>query len=169
MLFGRSLFETVLTRMEEEAPPPAPPEPDAARIRGFTSGFVTEAMEGISVSLHRIDGAYRDFAEDEDGVFPDQGGTIATPQPMPVDDAPPQMPTHLQRLLPAEIAEDLGLSASDTLEGLSEKRRLFARANHPDIVHSAHREAANLRMTTANLLIDRAIARIEASRKLGLL
>lgn len=165
MLFGRSLFESVLTRMEEESPPPEEVEVEAPRIRGFTTGFVTPAMEGISVSLHRIDGAYRDLADDAESP-------VATPETIPVavaEPVPPPLPAHLSRQLPEEIAADLGLTEGDTLDMLAERRRIFARANHPDIVHPAHRDAAHLRMTTANLLIDRAIARLHARRELGLI
>lgn len=164
MLFGRSLFESVLVRMEEENPPEEEAGTESPRIRGFTSGFVAPAMEGISVSLHRIDGAYLDLAEDPvSDIVPENGEADAQ------DAAPPPLPDHLSRQLPAEIAADLGLAQDDSLETLAEKRRVFARNNHPDLVHPAHREAANARMTTANLLVDQAISRLIASRKLGLL
>lgn len=166
MLFGRSLFDSVLTRLEEETPTPEEREEESTRIRGFTSGFVAPAMEGVSVSLHRIDDAYRDLAAEAEAE------SLSDPEPVfndGVQDQPPPLPAHLARQLPAEIAEDLGLRPDDTLDVLAERRRFFARSNHPDIVHPAHREAATSRMMTANLLVDRAIARIEASRKLGLL
>ncbi len=165
MLFGRSLFETVLTRMEEDAPPPETVEDEGPRIRGFSTGFVAPAMEGVSVSLHRIDGAYRDFEAEEAGV-PEGSPGVETAAPKA--EIPP-MPPHLARVLATEIAEDLGLHPTDTVETLNEKRRAFARLNHPDIVHMAYREAANLRMMTANLLIDQAITRILAAQRLGLL
>lgn len=164
MLFGRSLFDTVLTRMEEENPRPAEPEPEAMRVRGFTTGFVAPAMEGISVSLHRIDGAYRDLAEDGEVTVQETVQPEASTPP-----GPPPLPAHLGRQLTEEIEHDLGLSPEDSIDMLAERRRVFARSNHPDVVHPAHREAANLRMMTANLLIDRAISRIHARRELGLI
>ena len=168
MLFGRSLFESVLVRMEEEKPPEEPVEEISPRIRGFRSGFVREAMEGVSVSLHRIDGAYRDF-EGEEILSPPPEPATSEDVAAPADPGPPPLPAHLARLLPAEVAEDLGLTPQTGIEALQEMRRQFARENHPDVVHEAHREAANLRMTTANLLIDQAIARLQAARKLGLI
>ncbi len=164
MLFGQSLFESVLTRLEEEQPVVEEAQADAPRIRGLSTGFVAPAFEGVSVSLHRIDGAYLDLS-DETLQAP-----VEDPEPIPEAlSAPPPLPAHLARQLPAEIAEDLGLTPSDSVEMLGERRRLFARQNHPDVVHPAHREAANLRMMTANLLIDQAISRLLASRRLGLL
>lgn len=164
MLFGRSLFDSVLTRLEEETLPPEPREEESARIRGFTTGFVAPAMEGVSVSLHRIDGAYRDLEGDAVAV-----DLPLHPEAVVEEEIPPPLPAHLARQLPEEIAEDLGLRDDDSAEMLGERRRLFARTNHPDIVHAAHREAATLRMMTANLLVDRAMARLDACRQLGLI
>jgi hypothetical protein len=166
MIFGKSLFESVLKRIEEEAPEEAPPEETSARIRGLSTGFVAPAMEGVSVSLHRIDGAYL-----ENGADIDDTSAAAEPPAPPVEPEAPdpaEPPPHLLRLLPAEIAEDLGLVADDTIASLQEKRRSFARVNHPDRVHAAHRHLANERMTVANLLVDKAIARIGVIGRLGL-
>lgn len=164
-MFGKSLFESVLSRVEaEREEEEARPEP-SARIRGFSSGFVIEAMEGISVSLARPDDAYLAFGNDQP----------APPAPPPETEAEhstvtemPSMPPWLSRQLPREIAEDLKLSPKDTIADLQEKRRSFARANHPDVIHPAYRELATNRMTTANLLIDTEIRKIETMRALGI-
>lgn len=169
MIPGRSLFESLLDRLDEEKPADDAPETVSARIRGLSTGFVAPAMEGVSVSLHRIDGAYlENNGEDIETPSPEQA-TATIEEPHRVEEPPiPEPPPHLSRQLPAEIAEDLRLSADDSVAVLQEKRRAFARANHPDRVHEAHRALANQRMTLANLLIDKAIARLNALERLGL-
>lgn len=173
MIAGKSLFESMLDRMDEEMPDDAEEEEVSARIRGLSSGFVAPAMEGVSVSLHRIDGAYLENVEVD---APEQPAVVAPLEPIseplePIAEpeaSPPPVPPHLFRQLPTEIACDLKLSAADTIATLQEKRRTFARSNHPDRMHETHRGLANDRMTTANLLIDQAIARLAAMERLGL-
>ena len=70
------------------------------------------------------------------------------------------MPEHLSRTAPAEIAAELAISAADTVQSLGEKRRAFAKANHPDRVAPQFRDNATRRMTLANLLIDEAVRRL---------
>jgi hypothetical protein len=80
------------------------------------------------------------------------------PEPeLPEAAAPPSIPDHLLRLSEPEIAADLALSPNETVETLAEKRRRFAKDNHPDLVPEELRDNATLRMKTANLLIDRAV------------
>ena len=69
----------------------------------------------------------------------------------------PQIPPHLLRVTQEEIAEELAITAGDTEATLAEKRRRFAKANHPDGVAPEFRDNADIRMKTANLLIDTAI------------
>ncbi len=76
----------------------------------------------------------------------------------PEPPAPP--PARLLRLTREEIAEELDISARDTETSLAEKRRRFAKANHPDRVAPQFRDNANHRMQIANLLIDQAIKRL---------
>lgn len=85
------------------------------------------------------------------------------PEPTPPEPEPP--PPHLLRLTLEEITEDLGLQPDDTLERLAERRRLFARENHPDRAPDGLRNQATARMTTANMLIDRAL--LEARLRTG--
>lgn len=176
MIAGKSLFESLLDRMDEEMPEATEEEEVSARIRGLSTGFVAPAMEGVSVSLHRIDGAYlENTGEDaaEKPVITPPGaaeGEPLDPVPDPIaEPSPPPVPPYLLRQLPAEIAEDLGIKANDTVAILQERRRTFARANHPDRMHEVHRGLANQRMTTANLLIDQAISRLTAMARLGLM
>ncbi|MNL55295.1 hypothetical protein D3C87_1786950 [compost metagenome] len=77
-----------------------------------------------------------------------------------VPEPDPEPPAHLTRLSPDEIAADLGLKSNDTLPVLAEKRRAFARLNHPDGVNPAFRDMATTRMKLANLMVDEAIRRL---------
>nr|WP_316655381.1 hypothetical protein [uncultured Gellertiella sp.] len=163
MLFGTSLFASVLKRIEDEEPPPDEEEL-THRIRGLSTGFVAPAMEGVSVSMARVDDAYLALQPEETGM-----AQAAPPVPeAPAETVPPPLPAFLARIRPNEIAADLGLGPKDTAADLNERRRAFARDNHPDIVHPAHRIAATERMMIANLLIDRALARIAAMERFGL-
>lgn len=60
---------------------------------------------------------------------------------------------------PDDIAFELDLGSVASREALSGLRRRFARLNHPDRVPAALRARANLRMTLANAMIDKAEAR----------
>ena len=148
MLFGQSLFQSVLERLEQEKSEEEDKAPVASayRVRGFSTGFVATTMEGAIGSRH-AERSYLDVLED-------------TSPPVPEEE--PVMPDHLLRLLPEEIAEDLALSPSDGVARLNEKRRLFAKFNHPDGVHENFRDNATIRMTIANLMIDEAPRRLDA-------
>jgi hypothetical protein len=67
------------------------------------------------------------------------------------------MPPYLERTSLSDVSDELCISEKDTVDTLSEKRRNFARLNHPDTISPQFRANANLRMTAANLLIDQAI------------
>ena len=169
MLFGKSLFESVLNRIEEETPAPVVEEDVSHRIKGLSTGFVTDSMEGISVSMARIGEAYLDLEPGEGFEKPVEEPVPATEAPTPQEpEAPPPHPPHLLRIKPAEIAADLGISADDTTTSLQEKRRHFSKHNHPDVVHPTHRLAATQRMMIANLLIDEAQRRLAAMERLGM-
>nr|WP_299498134.1 hypothetical protein [uncultured Rhizobium sp.] len=79
----------------------------------------------------------------------------------PVETKAPIKPPHLERLTVEQIAEDLQLQDHDSRDVLQERRRLFAKHNHPDTVHTDFREPANTRMKIANLLIDEAMRRLD--------
>lgn len=147
MLFGQSLFQSVLERLAEEADEI---EPDAApgsfRIKGLSAGFVAERVETDTADFLRQQAFHRDLTADLPSADRE-------PDPAPV------MPPHLSRLTVQEIAEDLALRPDDDLAVLSDKRRAFARLNHPDGIHAEFREQATTRMKIANLLVDEAICR----------
>ncbi len=156
MVFAKSVFQSVLDRLQTEDPNDGPQETAAFRVSGLNSGFVVEGSSHNTAAFHP-EAAYLDLA-----------GDPVPEEPAPADEPAaaeePQLPGHLARLQPAEIAEDLALSAADTIPTLAEKRRAFARANHPDGVHEAFRDNATQRMTIANQLIDEAIRRLERAK-----
>lgn len=157
-MFGRSVFQSVVERLAaERADETHDDVPPAHRVSGLSSGFVREAVAAPATDGRRAEDLYRDLmtgdGEAESIVPPVEPEPQAEPEP-------PVMPAHLARLSPQEIADDLALSADDTAATLAEKRRRFARANHPDGVHESFRDAANTRMKVANLLIDDALARL---------
>jgi hypothetical protein len=154
MLFGQSVFQSVLTRLDEEDAVKTEADPQAFRVSGLNASFVAETAVGSPTSAAD---AY--FDVQADGMPAQAEATDASDAPAPVPQPPeePEIPPHLLRLSEAEIAEDLAIGPEDTAETLAEKRRRFAKDNHPDTIAVAFRDEATLRMTTANLLVDRAI------------
>lgn len=149
MLFGQSVFQSVLERLKAEEEPDDDAEaPAAHRVSGLATGLAFDVMEGVSAASQRVGQAYFDNLE------PDAA------EPAPLPEAEPVMPDHLTRTAPAEVAAELAISAADTALTLGEKRRAFARANHPDGVALPFRDNATKRMMLANLLIDEALRRI---------
>jgi hypothetical protein len=189
MLIGQSAFQSVLTRLkEEEEENGAEPQPDAFRINGLASGFVAEAADQATMSGGAAEraSAYFETAADAERQDDRMPGTPAWPEPTifaevvsDIDDeprafantpysdefAPPRprkqpMPAHLLRLSEDEIAADLAITDDDNEATLTEKRRRFARSNHPDSVGPQWLAQATTRMKIANLMIDAAIARL---------
>lgn len=156
MLVGQSLFQSVLTRLDEEGKQDEDGmDQPAFRQSGLKTAFVaatTEADTDSEATGHAARDAYLDLLEDIPEPEAEPMGEEETVQP-----AVKPTPPHLLRLAESEIAEELAVSQTDTAETLAEKRRRFAKDNHPDRVPEALRDNATLRMKTANLLIDRAI------------
>ncbi|ABC91933.1 hypothetical conserved protein [Rhizobium etli CFN 42] len=151
MLFGQSVFQSVLERLKaEEEPAEETQAPAAHRVSGLATGLAFDVMAGISVASQRIGEAY----------FDNLGSEPAAEESSPPE---PIMPDHLARIAPEEIAAELAIAAADTQQTLNEKRRAFARANHPDGVAEPFRDNANRRMMIANLLIDEAMRRLPQS------
>jgi hypothetical protein len=152
MLFGQSIFQSVLERLKEEEDAAGEmEEPVSHRVSGFSTGLAFDVMEGVSASSQRVGQAYFDNLGPEPAL---EEPPPPTPEPEPV------MPDHLARIAPEEIAAELSIAAHDTLQTLNEKRRAFAKANHPDGVAQPFRANANRRMMIANLLIDEALRRL---------
>jgi hypothetical protein len=143
-VFGKSLFETVLygLRPEEQEEEEAAP---AQRMTGLGATLLAGLSDGDAPHHGDFTDLYSDFGEGLP-VFP--------------VDAPPQPPAWLGRLSKEEVAEDLDLTNCKSDAELRERRRSFARRNHPDAVHSDYRNSATIRMTIANRLIDDAISQL---------
>jgi pyruvate/2-oxoglutarate dehydrogenase complex dihydrolipoamide acyltransferase (E2) component len=162
MLFGQSVFQSVLNRLKEEDEDLSEDAtPASHRVPGFTTTLAFDVMEGVSAPSAQPGQAYIDNLEVEAAPTPVEHAPVP-PEPEP--DPEPVMPAHLARTAADDIAAELAISASDTVQSLGDKRRSFAKANHPDGVHPQFRDNANKRMTIANLLIDEAIRRQGRSR-----
>jgi hypothetical protein len=154
MLLGQSVFQSVLTRLKEEQ------EDDEEsgdttpgfRISGLSSSFVPETVESPANLASQAE-AYFAFLPEIDDIVPE-------PQVIQEPEPEAKIPDHLLRISPEEIEQELAITAADTAATLAEKRRLFAKANHPDGVAPEFRDNANTRMKTANLLIDSAIKQL---------
>ncbi len=160
MLLGQSIFQSVLTRLKEEQRDEEDTAPDTAdfRIRGLGAGFLTP--DGRPESAKADAGSYFDYLADWPASEPDRvtpSSVAATDEEAAPPPEKPVMPAHLNRLTEAEIAEDLAISSLDNEASLNEKRRKFAKLNHPDRIDAEFRDNATIRMKTANLLIDRAL------------
>ncbi|RWX78751.1 hypothetical protein EPK99_09170 [Neorhizobium lilium] len=160
MLFGQSLFQSVVTRLKTEHEDDLEEATDESfRIRGLGMGFVASTTDEADVTGTGTE-AYFAFLHDQPDLAVAE--TIAPPSPDEVVEHIPEppAPAHLLRLTREEIADELAITAQDTEPSLAEKRRRFAKANHPDRVAPDYRDNANIRMQTANLLIDEAIKRL---------
>lgn len=153
MLFKQSLFQSVLDRLDAEDDI-SEKEEAAHRIRGLNVSFAATVPGGETPEAHRADEAYRDNLGDPVSQPEPQ------PEPAPKEPEPPVMPEHLLRTSREEVAAELAITSDTTIHSLHEKRRSFAKANHPDSVAAPFREQATARMTLANQLIDEAIRRL---------
>jgi hypothetical protein len=163
MLFGQSIFQSVVTRLTEERSEDELPETgDSFHVRGLTSGFVASTDEPATIGTGTE--AYFAFLHDKAdipaSILAEPKAPAPPPQgPAPLPKAPPKpaVPVHLLRLSPGEITEELAISETDSEAMLNDKRRRFAKTNHPDSVAPEFRDKATIRMTIANLQIDQAI------------
>ncbi|KXG85807.1 hypothetical protein [Agrobacterium bohemicum] len=144
MLFGQSVFQSVVERLEREVEDTPPTEEPASAfgINSFSASIVFDTTTQDPSSANLPLDFYLDFLEEP------------TPAPAP---EPERMPAYLERTSLSDVSDELAITEKDTAETLGEKRRSFARANHPDAVRPEFRDNANRRMTAANLLIDQAI------------
>ncbi|MFK3780002.1 hypothetical protein [Agrobacterium sp. NPDC089420] len=148
MLFGQSVFQSVVERLkqEKEEEDAATPLPAGHRIAGFSSGFVVDTQIDAPQPANGSLDAYLAFLPDP--APPTDPKQQAEPEPMPA---------HLEKTALADVSAELAIHETDTAATLAEKRRAFARLNHPDRVKPQFRHNATLRMTAANLLIDQAL------------
>ncbi|MBO3761216.1 hypothetical protein [Ciceribacter sp. L1K22] len=159
MLFGKSLFQSVVDRLSAERPPEFETEDIAPRRRGRGSG--------VSASFLATAPQVEDEAEEHLLHHnPYQDAIVAGERPaaaVEIADTPPPMPPHLRRITEKEVREDLGISPGDDAARLTVLRREFARLNHPDRVPTRYRTQATVRMMLANALIDDALRQIPPS------
>ncbi|MBP1848630.1 hypothetical protein [Rhizobium halophytocola] len=171
MLFGQSLFQSVLTRLAEEGAEIVEEDEAAGafRVHGLSTGFVG-AGEAQTAEAPQGEPAADPYAQAQESF---DAADAATPWPPlsdeiarldePASEAPatepakPARPPHLDRLTVGEIAEDLGLRPDDSPQMIAARRRAFARLNHPDRVLEIARDNATRRMTVANMLADAAL------------
>ncbi|MBY5521310.1 hypothetical protein [Rhizobium leguminosarum] len=167
MLFGQSVFQSVLERLKAEDETDEDAGVRAAhRVPGLGTGLAfdvmafdvmaLDVMEGVSAASQRVGQAYFDNLDlDAAAAIAEEPATAPPPESV--------MPDHLARIAPEKIAAELAIAAADTQQTLNEKRRAFAKANHPDGVAEPFRDNANRRMMIANLLIDEAMRRLPHS------
>jgi hypothetical protein len=163
MRFGQSVFQSVLERLDAEDAETAESDGNPShRIQGLNSSFAAGMREGISAASIRPDQAYIDNLGSEKPAI--VVGEPPEEQSEPSEPAPLVMPPHLLRTEPHDVAAELAISSRDTVQTLNDKRRTFARTNHPDGVAPAFRDNATARMMIANLLIDEALHRLSRQR-----
>ncbi|MBX9458437.1 MAG: hypothetical protein KL863_21700 [Rhizobium sp.] len=148
-VFGKTLFETVLDGIEVEATEEDEDDQDdqdiPVRRPRIVAHFLADTSYGERADERPLGELYEDFGE--------------PPTSEPDTPAPPPPPVWLDRLSESSVGADLGLVAGMSRPEIREKRRLFARANHPDGVAEQFRDAATIRMTIANRLADEALRR----------
>jgi hypothetical protein len=165
MRFGQSVFQSVLERLDAEDEETGESDGNAShRIQGLNSSFAASVREGVSAASIRPDQAYIDNLDQEKPAVVLEARAEEPQQPEALVPAPPIMPPHLLRTSPQDVAAELAISSQDTLQSLNDKRRAFAKANHPDGVAPAFRDNATARMMIANLLIDEALRRLSRQR-----
>jgi hypothetical protein len=190
MLFGRSVFQSVVERLQHERLAEEEPivTPSALKPRVTASFIFDTAID------QREDSTDYDPAQAYRGLDLDMGADdepaqvrfeSEPPKPQPALDLAPPAPSmrpaiepepepaqqkdfsFLNRVSPTDVQKELALDAKMSTDVLQTKRRHFARANHPDMVPEEFRANATLRMTAANLLIDKAIKDRELRSRLG--
>jgi hypothetical protein len=145
-VFGKSLFETVLDGMDVEEEVDEDEDVPVRRPR-IVAPFLADTSlsdDGDARAPGGFGGLYEDFGEP------------AAPEPAPPPPSPVP-PAWLDRLAERDVVEDLGLAAGMAKSEIREKRRAFARLNHPDRVAERYRDAATIRMTIANRLVEAAL------------
>ncbi len=150
MLFGQSIFQSVLTRLKENDDS-TDEGSSPFRIQGLSGSFVAETPSTPAGDAIRAVDSYLAFPADLPAKEQEPDPAAVT------SPTPPPIPQYLLQLSESEITRELAMGPNETAQTLAEKRRQFARHNHPDCVPAQYRDNATIRMKTANLLIDRAL------------
>ena len=140
-VFGKSLFETVLDAIEVDEP--EEDEEVSPRRPRVVAHFLADTSFSERAEDRPLGELYEDFGAPAPAV--------------PGVSEPPAPPAWLDRLSEQDVVDDLGLAVGMAKAEIREKRRVFARANHPDSVIEEFREAATIRMTIANRLVEAAL------------
>jgi hypothetical protein len=140
-VFGKSLFETVLDGMDVDEADEDEEVPD--RRPRVTAHFLADTSFTERADQRPLGELYEDFGE----------------PPLLEPDVPPssEPPAWLDRLSGQDVIDDLGLAPGMTKMEIKERRRAFARSNHPDRVREEFRDAATIRMTIANRVVEDAL------------
>ena len=141
-VFGKSLFETVLDGMAVEEVEEEEEETFVRRPR-VTTTFLADTSFADRADQRPLGELYEDFGEPP----------LLEPHVPPS----PEPPAWLNRLTEHDVIDDLGLATGMTKAQIKDKRRAFARSNHPDRVAEDYRQAATIRMTIANRLVEAAL------------
>ena len=141
-VFGKSLFETVLDGMDVEED--EQDEDVLARRPRVTAHFLADTSFSDRADQRPLGELYEDFG---------------TSDPAEREAVAPEPPEWLGRLSEQNVADDLGLVPGMSKAEIRDKRRAFARSNHPDHIAAEFRDAATIRMTIANRLVEAALRR----------
>ena len=144
-VFGKSLFETVLDGMDVDEVEDEEEEASFVRRPRVTAHFVADTAFADRAEQRPLGELYENFGE----PLPEK--PELPPSPVP--------PDWLGRLSEQDVSDDLGLAPGLAKTEIREKRRAFARNNHPDRVAEDYRQAATIRMTIANRLVEAALRR----------
>jgi hypothetical protein len=151
MILGQSLFDSVLDKVGREKTGSSQPEYSGrVSVRGLSSIFFGSGSPGAVPHPGNQPGNQTDAESVQAYLALNADGFEPVPEPV-IDYS------RFERITLREIEQDLAIAASDTRSALKAKRRDFARLNHPDGVPEEWREAATMRMKTANLLVDQAL------------
>ena len=127
MLFGQSIFQSVLDRLEAEDAEATPEPVISHRIQGLNSSFAADVRDGVSASSARPDQAYFDNLDPDAAPFQPSPPPPEAPRAPDAEakqaeiSAPPVMPVHLARTSPQAVATELAISSKDTLQALNDK------------------------------------------------
>jgi hypothetical protein len=187
MYFGRSIFQSVVERLESETAKASQEDVPAPYPRtAINTSFVFETALNDDAASDPSQGASQMFSAfdldgDEAAALPPQDAGIPAPNvdivepieaPQPETKATAAIDSKdysfLSKTSHDEVRLELRLDTLTNVNALQAKRRQFARDNHPDTVPDGWRDFASLRMTTANLLIDQAVKDLALRKKLGL-
>lgn len=179
MLFGNSAFQSVVERLRHEAEMRDVDENSQEEIQAQTlrhpfilTKSASEPNNEHEATTANPAQAYMDYSREEVPA-PEETDPFEIEVQTPDHQSEPQAEKddlskydYLNMTSLEDISRELAITSKDTLATLQEKRRKFARSNHPDLVPDHQRDNANKRMQATNLLIDQAIRLIEIQKAL---